>query len=486
MKKRIIIVSNRLPVSVGTQKGKITLQRSNGGVATALSSIMESDEYDALWAGWTGSKVHISQRALARAGWDKRLLPVHFKRDILQRYYERMSNGVLWPLLHGLPAAIQYEPADWRAYVKANRAFAVKLRRVLKPNDTIWIHDYQLMLLPQLLREAGAMNRIGFFLHTPFARANCLMQLPEYIQIARSLSQVDVLGFQTDGDAASFQASLVELGVSMRPGSITGSFPIGVDFDMYQQSIDKRSVQQAMASIAKQIRGKRTILSVSRLDYTKGIVEQLHAFERFLERAPDPTRYMYKLIVAPSREDVAGYKELKQQIEQEVARINTRFDTQGDMPIVYSYQSHGFDELSAWYQLSDVLLTTPIIDGMNLVIKEYIASRHDERGAVVMSNTIGAARQLHTALQVDPQDIAGIASALQHAFGMSDAERAERWRAMSSVIQYQDVFWWLHGFLAALESRTQMLLVSQQVHTSRMRLSGRLESLRLLRLARNR
>jgi trehalose 6-phosphate synthase/phosphatase len=477
MKKRIIIVSNRLPVSVTQTTNNLTLQRSNGGLATALSSLMEGQDYDSLWVGWSGADRHIPQRKLLKAGWDKRLIPVALQGDVLHRYYERMSNGVLWPQLHGLPAAITHEAADWRAYVTANQKFATKLRALLRPDDVVWVHDYHLMLLPQLLRDMGATNCIGFFLHSPFAKPDCLKALPEYGVILQSLAQVDVLGFQTTRDADNFRSSVAQTQISLRPGCSIRAFPIGVDYESYRAAAYKPAVRQAKDDITARLEGRQAILSVSRLDYTKGIPEQLLAYEQFLASVPSPSDYLYKLIVAPSREDVAGYSELKQRIDHEVARINARFSR----AIEYTYYNCGFDELAAWYQIADTLLVTPIIDGMNLVVKEYIAARHDNRGTIVLSETIGAAQQLRTALQVNPRDVATITAAIQRAVHMPSTERSNRWELLRDNVQYEDVFWWLNDFLAALQSKSQMVLASQQVHTPRMRFSQGLASLQRLR-----
>ncbi|HYH75649.1 MAG TPA: trehalose-6-phosphate synthase [Candidatus Saccharimonadales bacterium] len=481
MKQRIILVSNRLPISISEIKGKLSVQRSNGGLATALSALM--DNYDAVWMGWAGTEKPVHPWNLAKLRVDKRLLPVNIAGDLLHRFYENMSNGILWPQLHGFEAKIDYDSADWQAYEKVNLQFAKRLLRICKPTDTIWVQDYQLMLVPGMLRAMGVTNRIGFFLHTPFARPDCLAGIPQTPALLESLAQADVIGFQTTRDNESFTTALASEGIRLREGAQVQAFPIGVDFDAYRSALQQPAVQTELSKAAAVATDRKVVLSISRLDYTKGILEQLQAIEQLLkEKRADP-KLLYKLIVAPSREDVAGYRELKWEIEQSVARINSWYGSASYKPIDFTYRNCGFEEVSAWYGLADVLLVTPRIDGMNLVVKEFIATKQDDQAALVMSNTIGAAGQLTQALLVDPQDVSAIADSVEQALSMGTAERTQRWTALRTNVEQQDVFWWFNSFIAALQSQPQSILFSAGVHKPRGHASLRLPSAGLLRLS---
>lgn len=481
MKQRIILVSNRLPISISEIKGKLSVSRSNGGLATALSAVM--DNYDAVWMGWAGTEKPVHPWNLAKLKVDKRLMPVNLAGDLLHRFYESISNGVLWPSLHGFGAKIDYEAADWKAYEQVNLQFAKRLLRICRPTDTIWVHDYHLMLVPGMLRAMGVTNRIGFFLHTPFARPDCLSDLRQAPAILESLAQADVIGFQTARDSSSFSSALTNTGIALRAGAQVQVFPIGVDFDAYQTALQKPAVQTEVQKATPLAAKRKVVLSISRLDYTKGILEQLQAIERLLKEGCAHPQLLYKLIVAPSREDAAGYRELKWDIEQTVKRINNWYGTKTYKPIDFTYRNCGFEEVSAWYSLADVLLVTPRIDGMNLVVKEFVATRQHDQAALVMSNTIGAAHQLDQALLVDPSNVGAIADTIAKALSMPAAERKQRWDALRSNVRDQDVFWWFNTFIASLTSQPQSLLFSEGVHKPRGHASLRFLSAGLLRLS---
>lgn len=448
MKQRVLIVSNRLPISIREEGDTLTVQHSNGGLATALSSVM--DQYNARWLGWAGTKKPLLPGKLRSLDLDKRLKPVNIPADNLAGFYERMANGILWPLLHGIEPVMDFDDADWKDYVKVNKRFARDIKRICKPDDIIWLHDYHLLLVPRLLRHAGLTNRIGFFLHTPFRPGELLSYVPAHRELLESLTEVDVLGMQTKADVAAFKESLTQEGIAERPGATVQDFPIGVDFEAFSKSQERPAVQEHAARIAPLCEGKQVVLSVSRLDYTKGIVEQLRAFEAMLDRAERPQDYLYKIVVAPSREDAPGYRELKYDIELHVRRINRKFARSGHTPIEYTYRNCDFDELNAWYGRADALLVTPIIDGMNLVAKEFVAARTDDQGVLVLSNTIGAAHQLKTAVQVAPKDIQAVSEAIETALAMPAEERRRRWQPLRQNVQLQDVFWWVQEFLHTL------------------------------------
>ena len=452
-KPRVIIASNRLPVNITEEAGKLVLNRSLGGLATALGSVMNL--YPMLWIGWPGFKKKLTKRQLNELHFPDTLVPVAISARLLKHYYDRLANGTLWPLMHGIKPTRLSQKADWDATLMVTSRFAEAIRKNLRPDDVIWVHDYHLVLLPKLLRDQGVTNRLGFFLHTPFPPAATLLKWRRYKHMLQSLSQVDVLGFQTERDVRNFQECLAAAGMAMKEGSVVRAFPIGIDYKAYRSAIKVRAVGMYLRKLKKTVTGKKVILSVSRLDYTKGIIEQLKAAAKVIE-AYGPKKAVYKLVVAPSRETVDEYQKLKADIDTTVAEINSHFKTHyGVRPIEFAYRSHGFEELNAWYRTADVLLVTPRIDGMNLVVKEYIAARDDERGAIVLSNTIGAAFQLTDAILVDPLDVDAIADGLAYALKMPAFERIRRWRALRKNVRQQNVFWWTKEFLHDLYGSKQ-------------------------------
>lgn len=450
MSSRIIIVSNRLPVTVASESGTLVAKRSVGGLATALAPVLK--QYDTLWVGWTGMRRSLRPAELSQLRLSKRLVPVDLSASLVRRYYDRAANGTIWPsLLHFAPLHPCNEQ-DWQALMEVTRRFAQTIKAVCRPDDIIWIHDYHFMLLPQFLREAGVYNRIGFFLHTPFPESAFLKQLPYHRQMLTSLADVDVLGLQTERDVARFASTFADVNPLSRILAKVQAFPIGVDYDSHQTAIKSVEVRKKTALALKSTKGKRVIFSVSRLDYVKGIVTQLEGFEKLLENLPSNQReqMLYKLVVAPSRENISEYRTLKRDIELAVARINKRFGTEAWQPIDYTYNTYGFHDIIAWFQVAEICLTAPWADGMNLVAKEYIAARQNDKGMLVLSNSIGAAFQLKHAVLVDPIDVLSIAEGLKTALDMPAAEREMRWQAMRAAVKDQDVFWWTDSFLREL------------------------------------
>ncbi|HEU4914480.1 MAG TPA: trehalose-6-phosphate synthase [Candidatus Saccharimonadales bacterium] len=450
-KPRVIIASNRLPVNIAEEEGELVLRRSVGGLATALGSVM--DLYPMLWIGWSGAKKRLTKEQLKNLSFPDTLVPIAISAKLLKGYYDSFANGTLWPLMHGIKPSRLSSKTDWDAMQTVTTRFSDAIQENCQPDDVIWVHDYHLVLLPQMLRGRGLTNRIGFFLHTPFPPAKTLRRWKHYRTMLTSLSKVDVLGFQTQRDVDNFLDSLDASGITMKEDAVVQPYPIGIDYGAYRAAINVKAVGVYMRKLKKTVTGKKVILSVSRLDYTKGIIEQLWAVEKVIE-AYGPRKAIYKLVVAPSRETVEEYKILKKEIDETVEIINTRFKKKyGIEPVEFAYRSHGFEELNAWYRSADVLLVTPKIDGMNLVVKEYIAARDDERGAIVLSQTIGAAFQLKDAILVDPTDIDEISEGLMYALTMPALERIRRWRALRKNVRRENVFWWTKEFLKALYSK---------------------------------
>lgn len=472
MKQRIIIASNRLPISIKEVDGTLTLERSNGGLATGLSSVMS--QYDARWFGWPGTTTRIRRWQLKVLGADRQLKAINIDADHVNRYYDHISNGLLWPLFHGFDAATTFSPIDWEAYCQVNYRFAKAIQKSCRQDDQIWIHDYHLLLVPGMLRDLGVQNNIGFFLHTPFAHGKCLDAFPEQAAILRSLAQTDVLGLQTKRDVASCRDAMKQQRIALRDNIQVADFPIGVDYEAYHTSFGSKGMRREMAKILPVAANKQVLLSVSRLDYTKGILEQLQAFEQVLANPVTNQQLLYKLIVAPSREAAAGYAELRDAIDATVTRINSTYGTTGYTPIDYTYRNCGFDEVSAWYAVADTLVVTPRIDGMNLVVKEYVAARQDDQGALVLSSTIGAAQQLHDAILVEPANVPSIADGIRQALSMTPEERRQRFTALRENVRNQDIYWWLNSFLTALGHRQHKSVFAHAVHQTRTMLSSRL------------
>jgi trehalose-6-phosphate synthase len=448
--REVLIVSNRLPVVIKQKAGKVSVERAIGGVATTLNAVAE--RYRARWVGWTGLPRVLSGSELADAGLPDTLTPVQARYSLIRRYYDRFANRLLWPSLHGMTPSFAPDVKDWAAFCEVNRRFARTIKQTVRSADElIWVHDYHLTLLPHYLRELGLTNRIGFFLHTPFPFPAFLTDMLYARRLFSSLTAADVIGFQTERDATNFRQFMKLMHRRLRRGQI-GVFPIGTNAEAHQAAAERPGVRRSVRDIHGQTKGRRLIFSLSRLDYTKGIIIQLLAVERFLTEYPRREEVRYKLVVAPSREQLGEYRRLKERIERVVRGINMRLGNSTWTPVDYSYQNLDFEGVVAWYKAADVLLLLPEMDGMNLIAKEYVAARFKDPGVLVLSTAMGAAYQLSGALLVEAKDARGAAAALHQAQEMPPAERADRWRTLSAVVQNQDVFWWAEQFLAALSA----------------------------------
>lgn len=446
MTKRLIIVSNRLPVSVREEHGNFTLSRSNGGLATALASLFNQDT--SLWIGWTGLRRRLSNQKLQELDFEPYLLPINLTKRNVTGYYDGFSNSILWPLAHGLPKNSRRTTKLWQDYEAVNRQFAKAISAVIEPDDLIWVHDYHLLLLPQLLRDMGVANKIGFFLHTPFFTPDTLLKTGHNKDLLQGLLAADFIGLQTTADVKRLHAALQ---ASRLPQTVNAqALPIGIDFNQFNELANDTAVNQMTNKYRKTLAGKTVVFSLSRLDYTKGILAQLDAFERLLKTTDRPRDIIYRLNVAPSREEAPEYHRLKNQIERRVERINTHYDWQ---PVWYSYDNMDVKEMTAWYQIGDVHLNIPIADGMNLIAKEYIAARQNP-GILIISSTMGAAAQLTDALIVEPHSPKATAKALQQALEMPAAERARRWRRLRHTVKSTQASHWAAAFLERLAAQS--------------------------------
>jgi len=457
---RLVIVSNRLPVCVRVNADGVRLSPSAGGLATGLRGVHERS--GGLWMGWPGTDGHeppATRRAIRDRLAAQGAVPVFLSADEIARFYECVANGVLWPALHER----EPEPAtadDWTAYRTVNARFADALAARLCPGDQVWVHDYHLMLLPRMLRARRPDAQIGFFLHTPFPPAATLAALPQAAELLDGLLGADVVGLHTAAYVSRFtEAVETVLGRAQRGGAVVdGGRRVRVR--ACAMSVDgaafaERASDPAVDSMVERLRGDGgpLLVGIDRLDYTKGIPERLAAFERLLERRPElrGRARLFQLAV-PSRESVPAYRALRARVEEMVARINGWYRTARWTPIEYVHGTVDDQRLAALYRAADVMLVTPLRDGMNLVAKEFVASRTDDDGVLVLSRGAGAAAELRTALLVDPSDVGGLSAAIETAIAMPRAERRVRMRWLRRRVRHHDVFDWARECLIALGS----------------------------------
>ncbi|TWF77913.1 trehalose 6-phosphate synthase [Pseudonocardia hierapolitana] len=454
-----VVVANRLPVDLeklpdGSQRWK----RSPGGLVTALEPMLRSR--DGAWVGWPGL-ADADVEPLVEDG--LHLHPVRLAAQEVEEYYEGFSNGTLWPLYHDVVAPPAFHRHWWQTYVRVNQRFAEVVARVAAKGATVWVQDYQLQLLPAALRELRPDLRIGFFLHIPFPPTELFMQLPWRRRIVEGLLGADLVGFHTPGGARNFRWLATRLaGASPGHGRTEvvvgdrtvklGAFPISID----SANLDRMSRSPEVLERAKQIRAdlgdpKRVVLGVDRLDYTKGIDVRLRAFEELLvEGRISPEDTVMIQLATPSRERVEHYQKMRNDIEQAVGRINGEYARVGHPAVHYLHQSLPREELVAFFVAADVMLVTPLRDGMNLVAKEYVACRHDNGGALVLSEFAGAALELKDALLVNPHDTDGVKNALHNALTLDPDEGRRRMRALRRQVLNHDVDRWARTFLDAL------------------------------------
>ncbi len=457
---RLLVVSNRLPFTVELEGGEVRSRRTVGGLASGVDGYLrarqEAGGGACAWVGWPGATVGEGDRAAVRSTIlaEHAACPVFLDEDEVTGFYDGFCNGTLWPLLHYFPSLVRLEERDWAAYVRVNERFRDAVLEILEPGDTVWVHDYQLMLLPGLLRAARPDVSIAFFLHVPFPAFEVFRILPDAWSRAllHGLLGADVVGFHTLDYVRHFLRCAERLGgIESREGEIrhgsrvtlVDAFPIGIDFGRFAAAATLPEVAAAREALREPLGDRRVVLSVDRLDYTKGILSRLRAFERFLETSPAWLGRVTLVVVAvPSRERVESYQLMRTQIEQSVGRINGRFGSVAWAPVVYQFRALEFPDLVALYLRADVALVTPLRDGMNLVAKEYLASRADETGVLVLSDTAGAARELGEAVLVNPYHMEGLAHAIASALEMPIAEQRAGNRIMRARLRRYDVARW--------------------------------------------
>ncbi|MGH9409799.1 MAG: bifunctional alpha,alpha-trehalose-phosphate synthase (UDP-forming)/trehalose-phosphatase [Vicinamibacterales bacterium] len=471
---RLLIVSNRLPVAARLAAGRVRLALSSGGLAAGLRPY-HADGARGVWIGWPGdvSRWPAEERRELDARLRQRaIVPVHLSPEHVERYYHGFANRVLWPLFHYLIDRMPVHATGWDAYKAVNEAFADVVAREYRPGDTIWVHDYQLMLVPALLRERLPGARIGFFLHIPFPSSEVFRILPWRSQILHGLLGADLVGFHAFAYMRHLMASLLHVeGVEpdidrVRVGDrdvLLGVFPMGVDAARFTELSQDPAVIARAAAIKQEAGGRQILLGVDRLDYTKGIPRRLQAVERLLEREPDLIdRIRYIQVAVPSRGEVDSYQRFKREVEEAVGRINGARGSLRSTPVHYMHRSVAPRELVALYRAADAMLVTPLRDGMNLVAKEFVASRSDDDGVLVLSEFAGAAAELDGAVIVNPYDVDGVADVLTHALFMSAGERRARMQSLRRQVLAYDVHAWAAAFLDRLQAARPAVSPSEE------------------------
>ncbi len=460
---KLIFVANRLPVTISREDAGLSFAPSIGGLATGLGSVHSAE--NSLWIGWCGlGGGELSEAETAEL--ERRLpqeyasVPVFLSDQEMQLYYYGFCNRTIWPLFHYFNHYAVYDHGEWECYREVNHKFFRRVAEVVDEEDTVWIHDYQLMLLPALIREKFPKVKIGYFLHIPFPSYEIFRLLPWRKEILEGMLGADLIGFHAYDYVRHFLSSVRRLlGYEHNLGYINirrrlvkaDVFPMGIDYQRYQEAHLQPAVREQIREITEKIKGTRLVLSVDRLDYTKGIPERIKAFSRFLDDYPAyREKVTMAMIVAPSRTEVEAYHELLREIQELVGFTNGEHGTIGWVPVWFFYRSFDFNHLTALYSVADVMLVTPLRDGMNLVAKEYIATRVDQKGMLVISETAGAASELGEAVIVNAGNTREVAEGIKTALEMKDEEKIERNRHMLKRLAHYNVEFWAQDFLRRL------------------------------------
>jgi len=468
---KLIIVSNRLPITIKRVKEGLSVTQSVGGLATGLGSFYESR--DSIWVGWPGipsNHLNAEQQAEVTEKLSERSCqPVFLTQRQIDHYYNGFCNRTIWPLFHYFPLYTQYKDSDWRAYFRVNEMFSDAVAQVATSEDTIWVQDYQLMLLPRLLRAELPQAKIGFFLHIPFPSSEIFRLLPWREELLRGLLGSDLIGFHTYDYVRHFLTSvrrLLGFGQAMAGKLVVATgqrlvkvdaFPMGIDYERFSLAADKPETQREMERIRKQLGPRQIILSVDRMDYTKGLIQRLEAFDLFLSKFPKYRgKVTFILKAIASRAGVTQYQELKSQLDELVGRVNGKYGSLEWMPVWYLFRFLPESMLVALYRLADVALLTPVRDGMNLIAKEFIATKTDQNGVLILSELAGAAQELQEALIVNPNNQVQMANAIRNALEMPKEEQQKRLALMQYRMRNYNVVRWAEDFIEGLESIKQM------------------------------
>lgn len=465
MVNKTIIISNRLPVKIVEENGKYLLSPSEGGLATGLGSVYKKG--DNIWIGWPGIDVPDDRKEEVTAQLaELNLIPVFLSPEEINLYYEGFSNEVLWPVFHYMVTYANFEQSYWDAYQSVNEKFRDIALSHVKEGDTLWVHDYQLLLLPGQIRALQPMVTIGFFQHIPFPSYEIFRLIPWRDELIDGMLGADLLGFHTFDDVRHFLSAASRLSLAKISDNVitnkdrqvvVESFPMGIDAAKFEGLVTDPTVKEHVWSFRDAIGSRKMILTIDRLDYSKGILQRLLAYELLLQTHPEYIdQISLYMIVVPSRDTVAQYKELKDQIDQLVGNINARYRTLNWLPVHYFYRSFPIEVLSALYQTADICLVTPMRDGMNLVSKEYVASRVNETGVLILSEMAGASKELNDALIVNPNNIGEVMRAIVQAINIPLDEQKIRMSAMRGIVKKFDIHLWVKNFMDKLEEVKQL------------------------------
>lgn len=473
---KTIIVSNRLPVKVSREEsGGFQLQPSEGGLATGLGSVYKQN--DNCWIGWPGIEVtdEQEQQQVTQQLSELSLQPVFISQTEIEEFYEGFSNSVLWPVFHYYASTYaNYKQSNWEYYRQVNQHFCDEVLKVAKPGDVIWVHDYQLLLLPAMIRKAVPDVSIGFFLHIPFPSHEMFRLIPWRSELLLGMLGADLIGFHTFDDVRHFLSAVGRLlpwqissnMISCADRSVIAeAFPMGIDSQRYAELPLQPKVQEQIQEIKDIFKGTKLVISIDRLDYSKGILHRLAAFEALLESHPEyREKITLYMIVVPSRDTVPQYRELRDQIDKRAGNINSRFRTISWTPLHYYYRSVPIETLSALYTTADVCLVTPMRDGMNLVSKEYVASRIHDDGVLVLSEMAGASKELLDAVIVNPNNVNEVCRAIIQALNMPVEEQRKRMQTMRNLVNKFNVSHWVKIFMERLQEVKLMQRSMQTRH----------------------
>jgi trehalose 6-phosphate synthase/phosphatase len=471
--KRLIIVSNRLPFSIENEDETAILKPSSGGLVSAIRGFIECSKDDVtfdeiIWCGNPGCKSKTWKTIEFPSDDLFNYLPVFTPNKVYNDFYNGFANSTLWPLFHYFPSYTKYNDTHWNAYKKVNEKFHEVLQKEITENDVVWVQDYHLMLLPALLRKSFPKLTIGFFLHIPFPTYELIRLLPNQWQdtIIKGLLGADLVGFHTTEYVAHFVETVQSiLGIThqgvLLPYEnrlvLIDHFPISIHYEQFNSAYDKSIVRKGRKKLKEFFNHKKIIFSIDRLDYTKGISNRITAFEEFLKKYPEyQANVVFILVIIPSRDKIDKYEERKKMIDESISRVNSSIGTIDWQPIIYRYRSLNFDELLTLYTAADVALITPIRDGMNLVAKEFIASRADKKGVLILSELAGSAKELHESVIINPNDTHDLCDKIYHSLQISQETQTKDISKMQERIKRFDIKKWASSFLCKLTETHQL------------------------------